>query len=39
VHVWKLKEEKTAEEYESMVKDKLAEAEWKCTDVNEHGNR
>jgi len=29
VHVWKLKEEKTCEEYQSMVKDKVAEAEWK----------
>ena len=36
VRVWKLKEEKTCEEYQSMVKDKVAEAEWKCTDVNEH---
>jgi len=26
VHVWKLKEEKTCEEYQSMVKDKVAEA-------------
>jgi len=25
VHVWKLKEEKTCEEYQSMVKDKVAE--------------
>jgi len=36
VHVWKLKEEKTCEEYQSMVKDKVAEAEWKYLDVNEH---
>ena len=36
VRVWKLKEEKTCEEYQSMVKDKVAEAEWKCTYVNEH---
>jgi len=35
VRVWKLKEEKTCEEYQSMVKDKVAEAECKCTDVNE----
>jgi len=34
VHVWKLKEEKTREEYQSMVKDKVAEAEWKYLDVN-----
>jgi len=26
VHVWKLKEEKTCEEYQSMVKDKVAES-------------
>jgi len=36
VRVWKLKEEKTREEYQSMVKDKVAEAEWKCIDVSEH---
>ena len=36
VRVWKLKEEKACEEYENMVKDKVAEAEWKCIDVNEH---
>jgi len=36
VRGWKLKEEKTCEEYQNMVKDKVAEAEWKCTDVNEH---
>jgi len=29
VHVWKLKEEKTCEQYQSMVKDKVPEAEWK----------
>jgi len=34
--VWKLKEEKICEEYQSMVKDKVAEAEWKYLDVNEH---
>jgi len=33
VRVWKLKEEKICEEYQSMVKDKVAEAEWNCTDV------
>jgi len=31
-----LKEEKTCEEYQSMVKDKVAEAHWKYIDVNEH---
>jgi len=36
VHVWKLKEEQTCEEYKSMVRDKVEEAEWKHLDVNEH---
>jgi len=27
VHVWKVKEEKTCEEYQNMAKDKVAEAE------------
>jgi len=36
VRVWKLKYEKTCEEYQSMVKDKVVEAEWKYLDVNEH---
>jgi len=36
VHVWKLKEETTYAEYQSMVKDKVAETEWKYLDVNEH---
>jgi len=36
VHVWKLKEEKSCEEYQTIVKDKVAEAEWKYLDVNEH---
>jgi len=36
VHVWKFKEEKTCEEYQRMVKDKVVEAEWKYLDVNEH---
>ena len=36
VHVWKLKEEKICEEYQSMVKDKVADAEWKYFDVNGH---
>ena len=30
------KEEKTCEEYQSMVKDKVVEAEWNYFDVNEH---
>ena len=36
VRVWKLKEEQTCEEYKSMVRDKVEEAEWKHLDVNEH---
>jgi len=36
VHEWKLKEEKTCEEYQSMVKDRVVEAVWKYFDVNEH---
>jgi len=36
VRVWKLKEEKTREEYRCMVRDKVEEAEWKGLDVNEH---
>jgi len=36
MRVWKLKEEKTCEEYQSMVKYKVAEAEWKYFSVNEH---
>jgi len=36
VHVWKLKEENTCEEDQSMVKDKVAQAKWKYLDVNEH---
>jgi len=31
-----VKWKKRREEYQSMVKDKVAEAEWKCLDVNEH---
>jgi len=31
-----VKEEKTCEKYQSMVKDKVVEAEWKYLDVNEH---
>jgi len=36
VCVRKLKEENTNEEYQSMVKDKVAETQWKYLDVNEH---
>ena len=36
VHVWKLKEETTCEEYQSMVKEKIVETEQKYFDVNEH---
>ena len=41
VHVWKLKEEKTCEEYRCMVRDKVEEATWKGLGVNDHwaGNR
>jgi len=36
VRVWKLKEVKTCEEYQSTVKDKVVEPDWKYVDVNEH---
>jgi len=36
VRVWKLKEEKTCEEYRSMVGDKVEEAKWKGLCVNDH---
>jgi len=36
VNVWKLKEEKTCEEYRCMVGDKLEEAKWKGLCVNDH---
>jgi len=36
VHVWKLKEEKTCEEYRCMVRDKIEEAKWKGLGVNDH---
>ena len=39
VHVWKLKEEQTCEEYRSMVRDKVEEEEWKHLDVNEHWHK
>jgi len=35
VHVWKLKEEKTCEEYACMVRDKVEEATWKRLGVND----
>jgi len=37
--VWKLKDEKTREEYRSMVGDKVEEAKWKGLCVNDTGNR
>ena len=36
VRVWKVKEEKTCEEYQRMVRDKVEEADWKHSDVNDH---
>jgi len=36
VRVWKLKEEKTCEEYRSMVGDNVEEAKWKSLCVNDH---
>ena len=36
VRVWKLKEEKTCEEYRSMVGDKVEEAKWKDLCINDH---
>ena len=36
VRVWKLKEEKTCEEYRCMVRDKVEEAKWKGLCVNDH---
>ena len=41
MRVWKLKEEKTCEEYRCMVRDKVEEATWKGLGVNDHwaGNR
>ena len=36
VRVWKLKEEKTCEEFRCMVGDKLEEANWKGLCVNDH---
>ena len=39
VHVSKLKQERTCEEYKSMVRDKVEEEEWKHLDVNEHWHK
>ena len=36
VLVWKLKEEKTCEEYRCIVRDKVEEAKWKGLGVNDH---
>ena len=36
VRVWKLKEEKTCEEYRRIVGDKVEEAKWKGLGVNDH---
>ena len=36
VRVWKVKEEKTCEDYRSMVGDKAEEAKWKGLCVNDH---
>ena len=36
VRVWKLKEEKTCEEYRCIVGDKVDEAKWKGLGVNDH---
>jgi len=36
VHVWKLKEEKTCQEYRCMVRGKVEEATWKGLGVNDH---
>jgi len=39
IRVWKLKEERTCEEYKSMVRDKVEEEEWEHLDVNEHWHK
>ena len=36
ISVWKLKEEKTCEEFRCMVGDKVEEVKWKGLDVNDH---
>jgi len=37
VHIWKLREERTREEYQSMVKDKVEEAELKYLENTGNG--
>jgi len=39
VRVWKLKEEKTCEEYRCMNGDKVKKAKWKGLGVNDHWQR
>ena len=39
VHVWKLKEVQTCEEYKSMVRDKVEQKECEHLDVNEHWHK
>jgi len=39
VHVWKIKEERTCEEFKSMVRDKVEEEKWKHLDVSEHWHK
>ena len=36
MRVWKVKEEKTCEEYRRMVGDKVEKVKWKGLDINEH---
>ena len=36
MRVWKLKEEKTCEEFRCMVEDKVVEVKWKGLGVNDH---
>ena len=36
MRVWKLKEEKTCEEYRRIVGDRVEEAKWKSLGVNDH---
>ena len=36
MRAWKLKEEKTCEEYRRIVGDKVEEAKWKGLGVNDH---
>ena len=39
VRLWKLKEERTCEEYKSMVRDKVEQKECEHLDVNEHWHK